>query len=107
MSIAIYAGLCAFITAATLLLIYGIFAIWRKNGKSDTRHSRIALVIASFLLPIVVTTFFVLAAVTAQALYQFQVPVGQRGGGVFVVLIASVAAAILTLVILLPRIRRP
>lgn len=107
MSIAIYAGLCAFITAATLALIYGIFAIWRKNGKSDTRHSRIALVIASFLLPIVITTFFVLSAITAQALYQYNVPVGQRGGGVFVVLISSVAASVLTLIILLPRIQRP
>jgi hypothetical protein len=107
MSIAIFAALCALLTGLTLALIYGIFAIRRKNGKSDIRHSRIVLVIASFIIPILVTAFFVFAAVTAQTLYQYHVPVGQRGGGVFIVLLASVAASVLTLVILLPRIRHP
>ena len=43
MSITIFAVICALMTGFTLLLVYGIFAIRRKSGKSDIRHSRIVL----------------------------------------------------------------
>jgi len=105
MPITAFALICATITVMLLISVYLLYAMRRKNGKSDIRHSRTSLVIASFIVPIVVTTLFVVAAVLAQKLYQYHIPVGQYGGGVFKVLITTVASSVLTLIVLISRIK--
>jgi len=76
-----------------------------KNGNSDVRESRIGLVIAGFVIPLMVTITFVIAAMVAQRFYHYRVPVGAHGGGVFVILITCVVTSVVTIVLLLPRIK--
>ena len=105
MPISIYTAICAALTIVLIITVYLIFFIRRKNGKSDIRQARIGLVIASFLVPIIITVAFVIVAALAQHFYQFKIPVGKHGGGVFIVLITSVASSIATLILLIPRIK--
>ena len=105
MSITVFAVICALLNLIVLSVIYAILASRRKNGKSDIQQSRITMVISSFVVPIMVSIIFVISAFTAQRFYQYPIPVGQHGGGVFVVLITSVATAVLTLILLLPKIK--
>lgn len=105
MTITHYAVICALINILLLLAIYGLLALRRKSGHSDIAQSRITLVISSFVVPIVVCVSFVVAAAISQKFFQFAFPVGQRGGGVFIILISSVATSIMTLTALLPRIK--
>jgi predicted transporter len=100
-----FAVICASTIVLSLSIIYLVLLIRRKNGKSDVRESRITLVVASFVIPIVVTALFVGFALIAQQFYEFRVPVGQRGGGVFIVFLVNVATSVVTLLILLPRIK--
>lgn len=105
MPISTFAAFCAVLTMAIIGTIYLVFSYRRKNGKSDIREARIGLVISSFVVPILVTTLFVAAAIIAQRFYQYMIPVGHRGGGVFIILITCVASAIVTLILLLPKIK--
>ena len=105
MTIKIYALICALINIAILLGIYWFLTARRKSGRSDIRQSRITLVIASFVVPVVICIAFVATAVISQIYFNLVLPVGQRGGGVFVILITSVLTAVVTLIILLPRIK--
>jgi uncharacterized membrane protein len=105
MSITIFAVICALLNLFALSVIYAILAWRRKNGKSDIQQSRITLVISSFIVPVVVSILFVIAAVIAQRFFHHPFPVGQHGGGVFIILMVSVASAILSLLLLLPKIK--
>ena len=105
MSITVFAALCAFVTIMLLLVVYIIFTIRCKNGNSDVHDSRIGLIIAGFVIPLIVTITFVITALIMQRFYHYRIPVGIHGEGVFVVLITCVATSILTIVILLPRIK--
>lgn len=105
MPITYYALICALINIVILLVSYGILVLRRKSGKSDIKQSRITLVVCSFVVPIIVCVSFVAAAAISQKFFGFAFPVGQRGGGVFIVLITSVLASALTLIALLPRIK--
>ncbi|WP_455206464.1 hypothetical protein [Kaarinaea lacus] len=105
MSITVFAAICALLNLIVLSVIHAILALRRKNGKSDIQQSRITMVISSFVVPIVVSILFVISAFIAQRFYQYPIPVGQHGGGVFVILITSVATAVLTLILLLPKIK--
>jgi len=80
-------------------------AIRRKSGKSDIQQSRVSLVIASFIVPILVCISFVISAFVSQKFFNVTLPVGQRGGGVFVILVTTVLTSVLTLIVLLPRIK--
>ncbi len=105
MSITLFAFICALLNLAILGMIYAILAFRRKNGKSDINQSRITLVVFSFIVPIFVSILFVVAAIIAQRYLNYPFPIGQRGGGVFIILLVSVATAVITLSILLPRIK--
>ena len=105
MTIKIYALILALINIAILLGVYWLLALRRKTGKSDIKQSRISLVIASFVVPVVVCISFVVSAFVSQKFFNVSLPVGQRGGGVFIILITSVLTSILTLIALLPRIK--
>lgn len=105
MPITVFAVICALLNLAILSAIYAILAFRRKNGKSDISGSRITLVIASFIVPVFVTILFVVSAAAGQRFWQYPFPVGQHGGGVFIILLVSVATAVLTLLILLPKIK--
>ena len=105
MTITYYALICAMLNFVFLLAIYALLAVRRKSGKSDIKQSRITLVISSFVVPVFVCIGFVIAAAISQKFFNYAFPVGQRGGGVFIILITSVASSELTLVILLPRIK--
>ena len=105
MTIQIFALIFALINIVILLGIYGLLVIRRKSGKSDVRQSRITLVIASFAVPVVVCFSFVIAAIITQKFFNIPLPVGQRGGGVFIILITSVLTSVITLLALLPRIK--
>ncbi len=105
MSITIYATIFALITLVILLGIFWLMAIRRKSGKSDIQQSRVSLVIASFIVPILVCISFVISAFVSQKFFNVTLPVGQRGGGVFVILVTTVLTSVLTLIVLLPRIK--
>ena len=105
MSLTLFAVICALLNLLSLSTIYVILAFRRKNGKSDIRQSRIMLVISSFVVPIVISILFVVAAIVSQRFLHYPFPVGQRGGGVFIILIVSVATAVFTLLLLLPKIK--
>ncbi|MCI0507433.1 MAG: hypothetical protein L0Z73_15170 [Gammaproteobacteria bacterium] len=105
MSITLFAVISALLNLFALSVIYAILALQRKTGKSDIQQSRVTMAVAGFVVPIVVSILFVVAAIIAQRFFQYPIPVGQHGGGVFIILIASVAAAVFTLMILLPRIK--
>ncbi|HEY5601655.1 MAG TPA: hypothetical protein VIM41_00950 [Gammaproteobacteria bacterium] len=105
MSITLFAFVSALLNLLILSVTYAFLAMRRENGKSDIRRSRVMLVISGFAAPIFSTLLFVAGAVIAQYFLHVPLPVGRRGGGVFIILIASVAAAMLTLAILLPRIK--
>jgi len=105
MTIRAIASICALINLTFLLSVFWIMSARRKSGKSDIHQSRISLVVASFLLPIIICFLFVATAAITQLFFNFSLPVGSRGEGVFVVLITSVLSSVITLVILLPRIR--
>ncbi len=105
MSIQIYAAIFIFLNLSIIVSVYGILSYRRRNGKSDIRESRIAFVIACFAVPIVATLLFVIAALIAQGVYNYPIPVGRRGGGVFIILITSVISSVLCLLVLLPRIK--
>jgi uncharacterized BrkB/YihY/UPF0761 family membrane protein len=105
MPLTFFAAICALLNLLCLSVIYAIMAHRRKNGKSDIQQSRIMLVISSFVVPIVVSILFVVAAIVSQQFLHYPFPVGQRGGGVFIILIVSVATAVFTLLLLLPRIK--
>lgn len=105
MSIAVFAVICALLNLLGLSAIYGVLAWRRKNGKSDIHQSRITLVIGGFIVPVVVSIVFVVAAAIAQRFFHYSFPVGQHGGGVFIILMVSVATAVLSLLLLLPRIK--
>ena len=105
MDISIYALIFGLITIVVLLGIYWLMAMRRKSGKSDIKQSRITLVIASFIVPVLVCISFVISAVVSQMFFNFTLPVGQWGGGVFIILITSVLTSVVTLLALLPRIR--
>jgi cytochrome bd-type quinol oxidase subunit 2 len=105
MSIKIFALIFALINIVILLGIYWLLAMRRKSGKSDIQQSRITLVIASFVVPVVVCICFIITAVISQQFFNTPLPVGQRGGGVFIILITSVLSSIITLIALLPRIK--
>ena len=105
MSITIYATIFALITLVILLGIFWLMAIRRKSGKSDVQQSRVSLVIASFIVPILVCISFVISAFVSQKFFNVTLPVGQRGGGVFVILVTSVLTSVLALIALLPRIK--
>ena len=81
MTISIYALLCALLNILLLLGVYLLLYFRRKSGKSDIRESRINLVIASFVVPLIVTVTFVVTAIVAQQFFNHSIPVGQRGGG--------------------------
>lgn len=105
MTITYYALICAVLNFFILLAIYALLAFRRKSGKSDIKQSRISLVISSFVVPIVVCVSFVITAAISQKFLGYAFPVGQRGGGVFIILLTSVVSSVLTLVLLLPRIK--
>ena len=105
MSITIYAAIFALITLVILLGTFWFMAIRRKSGKSDIQQSRVSLVIASFILPVLACISFVVSAFVSQKFFNVALPVGQRGGGVFVILVTTVLTSVLTLIALLPRIK--
>jgi hypothetical protein len=105
MSITLFTVICALLNLFALSALYAILAFRRKTGKSDVQQSRITLVVAGFAVPIIVSILFAVTAVIARVIFHYLIPVGQHGGGVFVILIASVATAVFTLIILLPRIK--
>ena len=105
MSIQIFALISALLSLLILLVIFGILAVRRKNGKSDIRQSRITFVIASFIVPIFIIVVFVVSAIVAQHFFNYPVPVGQRGGGVFLILIVSVVTSVITVILLISRIK--
>lgn len=105
MTLTHYALICALINILLLLSIYGLLAMRRKSGNSDIKQSRITLVISSFVVPIAVCVCFVVTAAISQKFFQFSFPVGQRGIGVFIILMTLVATSIMTLIVLLPRIK--
>lgn len=105
MSIQLFALIFALLNLLILTIIYGILSYRRRNGKSDVRQSRITFVISSFAIPILATMLFVVSAVIAQRFFNYPIPVGQRGGGVFIILIVSVISSAITMLILLPRIK--
>jgi len=105
MTITYYALICALLNSVILLLIFGWLALRRKAGTSDVRLSRISLVVSSFIVPVIVCITFVAAAAVSQKFFNFAFPVGQRGGGVFIILITSVLTSVVTLITLLPRIK--
>jgi hypothetical protein len=105
MSISTYALICALINILLLLGVYLLLFFLRKSGKSDIRESRIGLVIASFVVPLIVTVTFVVAAIVTQRYSNYVIPVGPRGGGVFIILITSVVTSVLSLIALLPTIK--
>ena len=105
MTITYFALICALVNIAILLGIYWLLAVRRKSGKSDIRQSRITMVISSFVVPIVICVSFVVAAAISQKFFNYTFPVGQRGGGVFIILITSVLTSVVTLITLLPRIK--
>src|SRR5210317_2093988 len=105
MPISIYALICALINIVFLLSIYWLLVHRRKSGKSDIKESRITLVVISIVVPIVITSVFVVTAFISQKFFSISMPVGQRGGGVFIVLITSVLTSVVTLLALLPRIK--
>jgi len=105
MSIQIFALISTLLSLLILLVIFGILAFLRKNGKSDIRQSRITFIIASFIVPIFVTVVFVVAAIIAQHFFHYPIPVGKRGGGVFLILIVSVVTSVITVILLVSRIK--
>ena len=105
MTITHFALICASSNIIILLAIYWLLAFRRKSGKSDIRQSRITLVVSSFIVPVIVCISFVVAAAISQKFFNFTFPVGQRGGGVFIILITSVLTSVVTLIALLPRIK--
>ncbi|MEJ2178950.1 MAG: hypothetical protein P8Y28_00595 [Gammaproteobacteria bacterium] len=105
MSIQSFAIISALLNLSILAVIFAILAIRRKNGKSDIRESRIAFVIAGFVVPIFITIVFVVSAIVAQHFYNYPFPVGQRGGGVFLILIVSVVTSVITVILLTSRIK--
>ena len=105
MSIQLFALIFALLNLLILSIIYGILSYRRKNGKSDVRQSRITFVISSFAVPILATMLFVVSAVIAQRFFNYHIPVGQRGGGVFIILIVSVISSAIGMLLLLPRIK--
>jgi len=105
MPLTFFAAICALLNLLCLSVIYAVMAQRRKNGKSDIRQSRITLVVSSFVAPIIISVLFVVAAIISQRFLDYPFPVGHRGGGVFVILLVSVGSAILSLLLLLPRIK--
>ena len=105
MSIQIFAIIFAILNLLIITTIYGVLAYLRKNGKSDVRQSRITFVISSFAVPILATVLFVVSAVIAQHFFNYPIPVGKRGGGVFIILIVSVISSVIGMLLLLPRIK--
>jgi len=105
MSITVLAAMCALVTIILLVIVFKIFSRRCKNGNSDIRESRIGLVLSGFVIPLIVTVTFVIFSLIAQRFYQLRIPVGAHGEGVFVVLITCVVTSILTIVLLLPKIK--
>jgi len=105
MPLSFFAAICALLNLICLSVIYAVMTHRRKNGKSDIQQSRITLVVSSFIVPIIISVLFVVAAISSQRFLHYPFPVGQRGGGVFVILLVSVGSAILSLLLLLPRIK--
>ena len=105
MSIQLFALVFALLNLIFLTIIYGILAYRRRNGKSDVRQSRVTFVISSFAVPILATVLFVISAVIAQHFFNHPIPVGKRGGGVFIILIVSVISSAIGMLLLLPRIK--
>ena len=105
MSIQLFALVFALFNLIILSIIYGFLAYRRRNGKSDVRQSRITFVISSFAVPILATVLFVISAVIAQQFFNYPLPVGKRGGGVFIILIVSVISSTIGMLLLLPRIK--
>ena len=105
MSIQLFAAIFAILNLLILSVIYGVLAYRRKNGKSDVRQSRITFVISSFAVPILATMLFVISAIIAQHFFNYSIPVGTRGGGVFIILIVSVISSAIGVLLLLPRIK--
>ena len=100
-----YIAICAATNFVILVILLLVLALLRKNGKSDLRQSRIIFVVTSFVLPVFTTSCFVFTTIILQRFYGIFVPIGTRGGGVFVVLAATVGVSILSLLLLLPLIR--
>jgi len=105
MTLTVIALICAGLTATLILFVYLIYMLRRKSGKSDIRDARISLVISSFIFPVLVTTLFALSGMVAQRFYHYRIPVGQHGEGVFLILLSCVAAAVFSLILLLPKIK--